>query len=127
MTTTPSVNSSDIILRIAQMVLYIPRTGPIFRSEAKTLVTQAVVITQFIHECMEGMCRTKTTLSIFRNNSSMTFARWIGSGKGSSQKHKVQKLYSEMGLIIRKRYGIYTMTQFGIRRKPRWNSKQDRL
>ena len=43
------------------------------------------------------------------------------------RKHKVQKLYSKMGLINEKRYGIYTMTQFGIRRKPRWNLKQDRL
>ena len=78
-------------------------------------------------DCMDGMCRIKTTPSISRSNLSMTFVGWTGSGKGHSQKHKVQKIYSEMDLINGKSYGIYTMTQFGIRRKPRWNSKQDRL
>lgn len=127
MTTTPSVNSLDTILRIVQMALYIPRMGPIFRCEAKMLVMRVVVTTQFIHECMDGMCRIKITPSISRSNLSMIFVGWTGSGEGHSQKHKVQKIYSEMDLINGKRYGIYTMTQFGIRRKPRWNSKQDRL
>lgn len=93
MTTTPSVNNLETISRIVQMVLYIPRTGPIFRCEAKMLVMRVAITTQFIHEYMDGMCRIKTTPSISRSNLSMIFVGWTDSGEGHSQKHKVQKIY----------------------------------
>ena len=94
MTTISSVNSLNTILRIVQMAVYTPRMEPIFRCEAKMLVVQVVVTTQFIHESMDVMCRIKITPSISGSNLSMIFVGWTGRGEGHSQKHEVQKVYS---------------------------------